>query len=44
MLLDGIITDNRDFLDMFLMKCVNDESNTYKVNSMDPEKTDFMNL
>ncbi|MCW4117303.1 hypothetical protein ONT17_00750 [Prevotella copri] len=39
--LDGIITDNRDFLDMFLMKCVNDESNTYKVNSMDPEKNRF---
>lgn len=23
------------------MKCVNDESNTYKVNSMDPEKNRF---
>lgn len=39
--LDGIITVNRDFLDMFLMKCVNSESNTYKVNSMDPEKNRF---
>lgn len=39
--LDGIITENKYLVDVFLMHLVNDEKKSYKVYAMDPEKNRF---
>lgn len=39
--LDGIIIENKDLVDVFLMHFVNDEKKSYKVYAMDPEKNRF---